>query len=65
MIRTVLQHLTPWGPLFFGVGFLAPLLSTLAVDAGITPPFGITPIQFGLAVGGAWGFYAKFRGSWL
>jgi hypothetical protein len=29
MIRPVLQRLNPWGPLFFGLGFIAPLIATL------------------------------------
>ena len=65
MIRTALQRLSPWGPLLFGLGFLGPLLATLAGRAGITAPFGLSSLQFGLAVGAIWGTYAKFRGSWL
>jgi hypothetical protein len=29
MIRPVLQRLNPWGPLFFGLGFIAPLIREL------------------------------------
>ena len=65
MIRSVLQRLNPWGPLFFGLGFIAPLIATLMTLGGLEPWFGLSPIWFGLALGGAWGLYAKFRGSWM
>lgn len=65
MIRTVLQRLNPWGPLFFGLGFIAPLTATLLTGAGLGTSFGFSPIWPGLALGAAWGLYAKIRGSWL
>jgi len=65
MIRSVLQRLNPWGPLFFGLGFIAPLIATLMTRSGLEPWFGLLPIWLGLALGGAWGLYAKFRGSWI
>jgi ABC-type dipeptide/oligopeptide/nickel transport system permease component len=65
MMRSVLQRLSPWGPLLFGLGFLGPLLSTLVDRVGITAPLGLSSLQFGLAVGAIWGTYAKFRGRWL
>ncbi len=65
MMRTVLQTLGPWGPVFFGVGFLAPLLSTLMVETGITPPLGLSTIQAGLIIGFVVGLQAKLRGRWL
>jgi hypothetical protein len=60
-----LQTLGPWGPLFFGIGFIAPLLATLMDSASIALPHGLTHIQAGLAIGAAWGLYAKFRGRWI
>jgi len=65
MIRSVLQRLNPWGPLFFGLGFIAPLIATLMTRSGLELSFGLSPIWFGVALGGAWGLYAKFRGSWI
>ena len=65
MIRPVLQRLRPWGPLFFGLGFIAPLTATLMTRSGLEPSVGLPPIWLGLALGGAWGLYAKFRGSWI
>ena len=65
MIRSLLQHLNPWGPVFFGLGFIAPLTATLMTRSGLEPSVGLPPIWLGLALGGAWGLYAKFRGSWI
>jgi hypothetical protein len=65
MIRTVLQRLNPWGPLFFGLGFIAPLTAVLLTRTGLGTSFGFSPIWLGLALGAAWGLYAKSRGSWL
>ena len=65
MIQTLLSRLSPWGPLFFGVGFLAPLFATLMISFGVTVPFGISEIQVGLFLGASWGLYAKLKGSWL
>jgi hypothetical protein len=65
MIRAVLRHLNPWGPLFFGLGFIAPLTATLLTRTALGPSIGFSPIWLGLTLGAAWGLYAKFRGSWL
>jgi hypothetical protein len=64
MIRVVLQRLNPWGPLFFGLGFMAPLIATLMIRSGLELWFGLSPIWLGVALGGAWG-HAKFRRSWI
>jgi hypothetical protein len=52
-------------PLFFGIGFIAPLIAQSLGALQIVPPFGISPIALGLGVGGPWGLYATLRGSWL
>ena len=65
MIRSVLQRLNPWGPLFFGLGFIAPLIATLLTRGGLELPIGLSSIWLGVALGAAWGLYAKFRGSWI
>ena len=65
MIKSVLQRLNPWGPLFFGLGFIAPLIAALVTRSGLEPSLGLPAIWLGLALGGAWGLYAKFRGSWI
>jgi hypothetical protein len=52
-------------PVFFGIGFIAPLIAQLLTALHIAPPFGISPIALGLGVGAPWGLYATVRGSWL
>ena len=53
------------GPLFFGLGFLAPLIMQSMAALGWTPPFGLTPLVFGLALGGGLGLLANLRGRWI
>ncbi|MGV8996254.1 MAG: hypothetical protein ACOH12_04850 [Parvibaculaceae bacterium] len=65
MMRTVLQALGPWGPVFFGVCFLAPLISTLMIDWGVSAPYGLSTIQVGLLIGFVVGLQAKLRRRWL
>jgi hypothetical protein len=65
MMQSAVQRLISWGPLFFGMGFLAPLISTLLRSAGAEPFFGFSSVQAGLVIGAAWGLYAKLRGSWI
>ncbi|WEK47693.1 MAG: hypothetical protein P0Y56_05210 [Candidatus Andeanibacterium colombiense] len=52
-------------PFLFGIGFIAPLTAQLMRLSGIPRPFGLSPIAFGLAFGGAWGLYANIKGRWL
>jgi hypothetical protein len=52
-------------PFFFGIGFIAPLIAQSAVALHVTPPFGLSPVAFGLLIGAPWGLYATLRGRWL
>lgn len=52
-------------PLLFGLGFIAPVTAELMDLTGTAAPMGLTPLTFGLLLGGAWGLYATIRGSWL
>ena len=54
-----------FGPLIFGFGFLAPLISQIIQAVGWTPPFGLTPLMTGLLVGGTLGLIAQYRGRWI
>jgi len=54
-----------WGPVFFGVGFVAPLVSQSLQAAGVAAPFGLGTLQLGLVVGATLGLVAKLRGTWL
>ena len=61
----ILKTLYPWGPVFFGIGFLAPLIAALMTSLSLTAPMGLSEIQFGLAIGTVWGLIAKFGGRWI
>lgn len=54
-----------WGPLWFGVGFIAPLVAQSMTAANLSAPLGMTETAFGLAVGVTLGTIAKLRGSWI
>lgn len=61
----VVGELQKWGPVFFGVGFVAPLVAQLLDAGGLTAPFGVGNGAFGIAVGISAGLLAKRRGSWV
>ena len=52
-------------PLFFGIGFIAPLIAQSMAALAVVAPFGISRIAFGLLIGASWGLYATLRGRWL
>ncbi|MFM9865474.1 MAG: hypothetical protein ACKVRO_17925 [Micropepsaceae bacterium] len=54
-----------FGPLLFGIGFIAPLTAQILERAGWHLPFGATPLIAGLILGAVWGGYAQIRGRWL
>ena len=53
------------GPIWFGLGFLAPVLAALIMALALAPPLGLSPISSGLIVGGALGLVATIRRTWL
>ena len=61
----VLRKIIHYMPILFGFGFIAPLTAQLMASFGIDAPLGISPLAFGLAFGGLWGFYAQLRGRWI
>jgi hypothetical protein len=61
----ILGKLNEWGPVIFGVAFLAPLIDQSMQAAGVGAPLGVTTLQFGLMVGATLGLVAKFRGTWV
>jgi hypothetical protein len=62
---SVIKLLFLFGPLFFGLAFLAPLTAQLIERFGWAAPFGLSPLQFGLALGGLLGLIATIRGRWV
>lgn len=52
-------------PLFFGIGFIAPLIAQSMVALDVAAPWGLSPVACGLLIGAPWGLYATLRGRWL
>lgn len=65
MVGQIIPFLVSWGPLWFGAGFLAPLIAQSMDAMAIPAPLGLSSISFGLLVGAALGVVAKQRGSWV
>jgi ABC-type dipeptide/oligopeptide/nickel transport system permease component len=53
------------GPLLFGLAFLAPLTAQIIERMAWTAPMGLTPLQFGVILGGLFGTLATWRGRWI
>lgn len=64
MTKTIIEQLFAWGPVWFGIGFMAPVLMTLMQKAAWSP-FGLPPLIVGLMIGVIWGTVAKLRGTWI
>ncbi len=58
-------YLLRFGPILFGIGFLAPVIAAALSFYGIQPPLGLTPIAAGLVVGISLGCIAVWRRSWI
>ncbi|MEM9738894.1 MAG: hypothetical protein AAF829_03430 [Pseudomonadota bacterium] len=61
VIKTVFH----FGPLLFGIGFIAPLFAQIMDAMDWAAPFGLNSLVFGLIVGGAYGLVAQIRGRWI
>ncbi len=64
MQKSFVEQLFAWGPLWFGLGFMAPVLMTLFERAGWSP-LGLSPLAAGLLIGAVYGAIAKVRGRWI
>ena len=53
------------GPLWFGLGFLAPLLDQSAAAFGVVEILGIDALYAALVIGGGWGALATRRRRWV
>ncbi|QLC24460.1 hypothetical protein HFP57_05080 [Parasphingopyxis algicola] len=54
-----------FGPLLFGLLFIPPVTAQIIGILGWSPPLGMAPLAAGFVLGGVWGLYAQWRGSWL
>ena len=60
-----LERLADYGPVLFGIGFVAPLTAQSMDAAAISAPLGLSNIAFGLILGVSMGAVAKLRGTWV
>jgi len=65
MIMQLLKKTFPWGPVLFGIGFVAPVVAQSMSAMELSAPVGLSTIEFGLIVGLAWGSVAKLSGRWV
>lgn len=64
-METAVKTLLHWMPFLFGIGFIAPLIAQVIMALHVQPPFGLSPILFGLLIGAPWGFQTVIRGRWV
>lgn len=65
MLISLVKALFPWGPLFFGVGFVAPLIAQSMDACFVHAPGNLSSVQFGLLLGILLAAVAKLRGRWI
>ena len=61
---TLLNRLGDYGPVFFGIGFVAPLIAQSMDAASLSAPLGLSNIALGLVVGGSLGDARVAREAW-
>jgi hypothetical protein len=61
----LLEKLGDYGPVLFGIGFIAPLIAQSLEANSLSAPFGFSNIAFGLVLGTLLGAVAKLRGRWI
>lgn len=65
MLSAVLKTGFQLGPLLFGLLFIPPVTAQIVTALDWMPPLGLAPLTAGFVLGGIWGLYAQWRGSWL
>lgn len=63
-MNKILEILIRFGPLLFGVLFLAPVLTEIMDKLSLSVPY-LTNLTFSLIVGFFWGTFASLKGSWV
>ncbi len=60
-----IERIMAWGPVLFGLGFVAPLISQSMQAMEIDEFWGVGSLIWGLGLGLSLGLIAKSRSSWL
>ncbi|WP_417596137.1 hypothetical protein [Parasphingorhabdus sp.] len=64
-LEFVVKKILHYMPILFGLLFLGPLIAQSMDRLGWPAPPGLSTLTFGLIIGGTWGLFAFFRGSWI
>lgn len=74
-VMNVVRQLFAFGPILFGIGFIAPLVHEILIrlnwdmlilsHSGLTFTVAIPTLLIGLVIGAGWGIFAFFRKSWI
>ena len=62
---TAVARLMKVMPFLFGIGFIAPCIAQIVPGAARGLGLAMSPVAFGLLVGGSWGLVTTYRGRWL
>lgn len=65
VIEFLVRNILHFMPILFGFLFFGPLFSQIMDKIGWEAPLGLPTLTLGLVIGGAWGIFAFFRGSWI
>lgn len=65
MLKAVLTRFFQLMPVWFGLGFIAPLTAQILQHSGLVPPMGLSPLVVGLVLGVSWGGLTVVRGRWI
>ncbi len=64
-MEQVVKTVFYFGPLIFGLAFIAPLIAQIMTAMGWVAPFDLSSLTVGLLVGGGLGLIAQIRGRWV
>jgi len=65
VIELLVKNILHFMPILFGFLFFGPLFSQIMNKFGWVSPLGLSTLTLGLIIGGTWGIFAFFRGSWI
>lgn len=64
-VMAIIKKLGDYGPVLFGIGFIAPLIGQSLDAASLSAPLGLPNIALGLILGTSMGVVARMRGRWV
>ncbi|MEP3225027.1 MAG: hypothetical protein ABJO01_03555 [Parasphingorhabdus sp.] len=64
-MQFILKNILHFMPIFFGIGFLGPLVGQGIAWLAWPIPLELSPLSLGLIIGGLWGLFAQLTGRWI